>query len=261
MKTRTPLHLERPANGRRPAAQVRPDKATWYRIENHASATSVYIYDEIGMWGVTAGDFIAALADIDGSFDLHINSPGGDVFDGVAIYNAILAHPGDVTVYIDALAASAASFIAMAGTSVLIAKTGQMMIHDASGLVWGNAADMQAMASLLDKASDNIASIYADKSGVPAEQWRDAMRAETWYSADEAVTAGLADEVFAPVKGRKDAGTSNTWDLSVFNYAGREHAPAPARPAPASAAPATQTKPVPVWDVAAIRESLREAVK
>jgi hypothetical protein len=121
----------------------------------------------------------------------------------------------------------------MAGDRVKIAKTGQMMIHDASGLAWGNAEDMAAMGSLLDKASDNIAGIYADKTGKPAAQWRDAMRAETWYSADEAVAAGLADEVFAPVKGRKDAQAENAWDLSIFNYAGRANAPAPVLAPPA----------------------------
>lgn len=254
---RTPLNLQRPDNGRRPAPQVRPEQATWYRIENSAGPTSVYIYDEIGAWGVSAGDFIASLSGLD-AFDLHINSPGGDVFDGVAIYNSLLAHPGEVTGYVDGLAASAASFIAMACTTLKVAKTAQMMIHDASGLVWGNAADMQSMAALLDKASDNIAGIYADKSGIPAEQWREAMRAETWYSGDEAVAAGLADEVFVPAKARRDAPAA-TWDLSIFNFAGRDHAPAPAVQA---APPAEPTEPtVPTWPAlaAAYVSALKEA--
>jgi ATP-dependent protease ClpP protease subunit len=254
--TRTALQLDRPARGR-PEAKSRPEQASWYRIENHAAATSVYIYDEIGMWGVSAADFVVALAEVAGAFDLHINSPGGDVFDGVAIYNAILGHSGEVTGYIDGLAASAASFIAMACDTVKIAKTGQMMIHDASGLAWGNAADMSAMASLLDKASDNIAGIYADKSGRPAAEWRDAMRAETWYSADEAVAAGLADEVFTPVKTRKDAAAENAWDLSIFNYAGRDNAPAPQTPPAAAPEVAPVDEPAFAWDSAQVLSALR----
>lgn len=159
------------------------------------------VYDEIGWFGICAADVVAALGSLGGS-DVHVrvNSPGGDVFDGVAIYNALLAHPGNVTVTVEGLAASAASFIAMAGDSVTMSRASQMMIHDASGLAYGNAADMQQMAELLDKVSDMIAGIYADRAGGAVADWRDVMRAETWYAPAEAIAAGLADAM-PPKKG------------------------------------------------------------
>src|SRR5690606_8034659 len=103
-------------------------------------------------------------------------------------------HQAHVTVIVDSLAASIASVIAMAGDRVVMAKNATMMIHDGHGLSIGNAADMREMADLLDKVSDNIASVYAERAGGDVAEWRERMRAETWYSADEAVSAGLADE-------------------------------------------------------------------
>jgi len=170
----------------RPAAQGRP----WYRIANlddDSSPARVDVYDEIGgSWfsdGVTAGDFVAQLAAIPSSRELHvhINSPGGDVFDGIAIYNAIAQRQGPVTTVVDGLAASAASFIAQAGKNRVVSPGSMMMIHDASGICIGNAADMREVAELLDQVSGNLADIYAAHTGKPAPGWRDAMQAETWY--------------------------------------------------------------------------------
>lgn len=181
----------------------RPAAATsWFRMaagEGGGGATRVDIYDEIGGggWfsdGVTAVDFVKQLAAIDGDLEVHINSPGGDVFDGLAIYNALMQRTGGVTTVVDGLAASAASFIAQAGRIRVISPGAMMMIHDASGLCIGNAADMRELAELLDKVSDNIASIYAEAANNGTD-WRAAMRAETWYTADEAVAAGLAHRV------------------------------------------------------------------
>lgn len=241
--TRRLIDLQgRPA---RPKAKVGPPDSTWFRVMNHDTGTRVYIYEEIGYWGVTASDFVVALAQISGDFDLHINSPGGDVFDGVAIYNALLNHDGQVAVHIDGLAASAASFIAMAGDTIEIAKTAQMMIHDASGLAWGNAAEMKSMAELLDKASDNIAGIYADRAGGSVESWRELMRAETWYVGQEAVTAKLADQL-APSRRDKPAdepaGMEDLarWDLSMYRYPGRGAAPTPNLPATQLVEPTAQ---------------------
>lgn len=209
-------------------ASLREGRREWFRIEAKAAekAADVYIYDEIGYWGVSANDFAVQLAALDVStINLKINSPGGEVFDGVAIYNAIKNHPATVNVSVDGLAASAASFIAMAGDTVKMARGSQMMIHDALAICIGNAADMIETAGLLDKISETIASLYAEKAGGTITSWRDAMRAETWYTADEAVAAGLADEAVQPVTDPKAA--TNQWDLSIFNYAGRDHAPAP----------------------------------
>ena len=169
----------------------------WYSITNVSqSETEVFIYDEIGLWGITAGDFVNELRDIKAdTITLRINSPGGDVFDGIAIYNACKRHRATINVFIDGIAASAASFIAMAGDTVTMMPHTQMMIHEAHGLVIGPASDMRKMADILDQSSDNIASIYAERAGGTVAEWRERMRDETWLSAEEAVDLGLADGV------------------------------------------------------------------
>lgn len=196
----------------------------WWRIENKADLVQVYIYDAIGFGGVAAADFVAELANYKRqAMELHINSPGGDAFDGIAIYNALRSHDADLTVVVDALAASAGSVIAMAGDKVVMNHGSEMMIHDAHGLSVGNAADMQGMGDLLSRLSDDIAGIYAERTGNTAKEMRDLMKSETWFNAEEAVEAGLADEI-ANNNGKTKG---NSWDLSVFNYRCRGDAPAP----------------------------------
>ena len=181
---------KKPANGLSP-------QGSWYSIRNVSEQEAeIAIYDEIGYFGVTASDFVRDISAIKASsITLRINSPGGDVFDGVAIYNAIQRHKATVTAYVDGIAASAASFIAMAADRVVMSPHSQMMIHEASGLVIGNADDMRQMSDILDKSSDNIASIYAKKSGGTTEEWRARMKEETWMSDREAVELGLADAI------------------------------------------------------------------
>lgn len=186
--------------GPRPVA----DGRGWYRIQNLSGANGhveVYMYDEIGLWGITAAEFVRELSNLSAvHIDLHINSPGGDVWDGIAIYNALCNHPASVTSYVDGLAASAASFIAQAGGRVMIARNATMMIHDAEGICIGNAADMTEMADLLDRASNNIADIYAQRCSTVL-QWRKAMKNVSWYVGQEAVDSGLADETYEPEQG------------------------------------------------------------
>ena len=188
--------------------------ADWYRIENaDGERAELFIYGAIGSdWDdgdVTASQFVRDLRNITASsLDLHINSPGGLVFDGVAIYSALKNHAASVDVYVDGIAASAASFVAMAGDSVTIEKPAKMMIHDARGLVLGNASDMTEMAGLLDELSNTIAGIYADRAGGEIGTWRDRMRAESWFSASQAVEAGLADRVANDVAPESDTQTS-----------------------------------------------------
>jgi ATP-dependent protease ClpP protease subunit len=222
-----------------PRVQRLSSRTDWFRITDHMDGqpARVDLYDEIGFWGVNASDFNAQLNAIAADrIEVHVNSPGGDVFDGIAILNLLRAHPAPVDVVVDGLAASAASFIAMAGDTVTMMPNSQLMIHDASGLCLGNQQDMADMAKLLDLMSDNIASIYAGRTGTDAGQWRDAMRAETWYSADEAVRAGLADQVGVINGGKKPAPipepepVANVWNLSFYAYAGRSEAPTPAIP-------------------------------
>ncbi|MFI5524989.1 head maturation protease, ClpP-related [Streptomyces platensis] len=213
----------------RPVA-LRQGRTDWYRITNLGqSAAEVVIYDEIGYWGVTAENFMSELRGLDVSeITLRVNSPGGEIFDGIAIHNLLRSHRAQVTTYVDSLAASIASVIALAGDRVIMQPHSQMMIHDGSGLAIGNAQDMREMADLLDRQSDNIASVYAERAGGTPEEWRERMRTETWYTAAEAVAAGLADEV-AETRPRPEEGDrpADTWDLSVFRFAGRNEAPAP----------------------------------
>lgn len=184
---------------------------SWYRIRNAVDGgpVQVHIYDEIGYVGVTAQQF---LADIEGleQFELHLNTPGGEVYDGIAIYEALKAR-GGVPIVVDSLAASIGSVIAMAGDPLVMAKNSSLMIHDGFSMACGNAADMRKMADLLDMASDTIADIYAEKSGKPADHWRGLMRAETWFKAQQAVDAGLADQV-------KGQDQQATWNLADFGY-------------------------------------------
>ena len=187
------------------------------------------LYGEIG-WEVRASEFVPAIdAVTDSHIDLHISSPGGDVFEALTIMNALKEHPATKTVYIDGLAASAASFIAVGiGGEVIMRPGAEMMIHNAQGGAWGDMNDMHAIIERLESASATIADIYAAKTGTDAAQWRAAMDAETWFSADEALAAGLVDKVEAAGEGvdnRKLAGVSNT--VRGGRYRRREDAPAP----------------------------------
>lgn len=225
-----------PKSGGRPLRSTRRmsnlQRASWYTIKNQAEDAKgplqVYIFDEIGFWGVSASDFIGDLTHAgDGDVEMHINSPGGDIFDGIAIFNLLKSRSGLVSVVVDGLAASAASFIAQAASpnQLFMAPHSQMMIHDGFAMAIGNAADMRETAALLDKASDNIASIYAERSGRDQAYWRERMRDESWYDAQEAVDAGLADAVKGQVEG-----ANNTWNLQIYNHfrplsASNNHAP------------------------------------
>jgi ATP-dependent protease ClpP protease subunit len=165
-------------------------------VRASSGVTELWIYDEIGVWGVGAQAFVNDLkAAAGGPVHLHLNSPGGEVFDGIAIYEAIRSHPAPVTVYVEGLAASAASMIAMAGTEVVMTSTSMFMLHDALTMTYGNEAEHLASAALLGKVSDQLAAIYAARAGGTAAAWREVMRTEVWYSASEAVAAGLADRV------------------------------------------------------------------
>lgn len=212
------MHGARPLRSTRRLQNLAGMLPRWWKIENKAAANGpalVSIYDEIGLYGVSAGDFLAEMREIQGDIELHLNSPGGDVFDGIAIFNQLkqAQKRGTVHVVVDGLAASAASFIAQAASPdhLEMAPHSQMMIHDGFAMAIGNAADMRELAGQLDKASDNIASIYASRTGKPAAYWRDMMRNETWLSDSEAVAVGLADRI----QGDGDTEPAG-WDLSVY---------------------------------------------
>ena len=211
-------HGTRPLRSVRRLANLTSGLPKWYSITNSAAGgpALVSIYDEIGFYGVPAAAFLDDLHQVPGDIELHLNSPGGDIYEGLAIYNGLLQarKRGDVRVIVDGLAASAASFIAMAASPgrLEIGQRARMMIHDGFCMAIGNAADMRELADQLDAESDNIAAIYADRTGKPVAYWREKMRAETWYTDEQAVAEGLADKVHG-----RDDDPSSQWDLSVFS--------------------------------------------
>lgn len=213
------------ARTKRPLNRLKNGTTDWFRIQAKADETpALYIYDEIGYFGDSAKALTDALQEVDSDkLDVHLNSPGGDIFDGLAIYQALKSHKAEVTVFVDGLAASIASVIAQAGDRVVMAPKASMMIHDGWTMSVGNAADMRKIADLLDKQSEIIASVYADRTGQPADFWRAQMLIDTWYNAEEALAAGLVDEIEGQEKKVDDP-----FDLTVYAHAGRENAPAPA---------------------------------
>lgn len=180
----------------------------WYSIRNADDAVSavVLLDGEIG-WDVTSSAFGKELRAITAPhIDLHINSPGGSVWDGYAIYNALATHPATVTAHILGVAASAASFIAMSAEKVVAYRPSEMMIHDAAGYVdvWmmANPADLgrvidelSELKASLELTSDEIAGIYARRAGGTVAEWRTRMTATTWYTPDSALAAGLVDSI------------------------------------------------------------------
>lgn len=244
------------------------------RSARNASGPELSIYDEIGFWGITASDVARDLAAFTGQrVTVRVNSPGGEVFDGIAIYNLLRGHVGGVDVVVDGLAASAASFIAMAGESITMRPHSRMMIHDAIGICLGNAQAMLETATLLDDLSENIAGIYAERAAGKAsaagdgeepdeaavaaagdvKAWRKRMKAETWLSPEQALDLGLVDVAGDPPGDELDADGEDDdetpmdrWKNSIAYQAAkntRDRAgappPAPVKPArPAAARPA-----------------------
>ena len=194
-RPRTPLP-EMGADIARPSPR-RPSAKSPVRVMNaSAEDAELYIYGEIGPWGVTAQDVLRALQGLTSPvLHVHINSPGGDVFDGIAIYNALLRYQGQVLTYVDGVAASAASIIALAGERVLMAEGSLAMIHCAWGFCVGNAREMRRVGDLLDKVDAQLASIYARRMDIAPDEAMALMEAETWLDATAAVAQGFADTI------------------------------------------------------------------
>lgn len=193
---------------------------TWYTIENlkkddDGDYDEVNVFDEIGAFGVSARDFAESMKSIpqDRRIIVGINSPGGSVFDGLAIYNLLNQRKSHVTTRVDGLAASIASVIAMAGSKVVMPENAMMMIHDPTGVVIGDSEDMRKMGETLDKIRDQIASVYIKKTGKEAADIKKTMADETWFTANEAKEYGLCDCVQDAVN------INNTFDLRLFRNA------------------------------------------
>lgn len=175
----------------------------WFRMQAKEDQTAdIYIYDEIGGWGISARRFTEDLLSLGNlsHINLHIHSPGGEVFDGIAIYNQLKNHSATITVYIDGLAASMASVIAMVGDTVIMPKNAMMMIHKPWGVSWGDANDMREYADLLDKLENVLIPAYVAKTGKTTEEITAMLEQETWLDGDECVEHGFADKVIEPVK-------------------------------------------------------------
>ena len=170
---------------------------TWYNMTAAEGETSaeISIYDAIGSFDVNAKQFVDELKEINAdTINLRINSPGGSVIDGNAMFNALQRHPAKVITHIDGLAASMASVIAMAGDEVHMADNALLMIHNPWTFSMGDADELRADADLLDKMSASILSAYG-RSQYEAEEIKDLMDAETWFTAQEAFDAGLVDHI------------------------------------------------------------------
>lgn len=191
----------------------------WFKLCNAVETddeAEVLIYDEIGMWGVTAKDFVDELkASGAKKFHVRINSPGGDVFAGITIYNYLRSLKSNVRITVDGLAASIASVVAMAGQTVTMADNAMMMIHNPWGVVVGNSKDARELADVLDKLRDQIVKAYA-RTGQTAADIKTWMDEEKWMDAAQAVDLGFADEVDAGIEAQ---------NFAAFNLTKFKHAP------------------------------------
>ena len=212
----------------------------WYSVQNRAeggTVAEIEIYDDIIPFaGVNAADFrsqLQALGDDVETIDLHIHSRGGSVWEAVAIMNTLRQHKARVVTTVDSIAASSAGFIAVGASDELImSENAELMAHLPWAMAVGSAEDMRKAAESLDRTAKNIVSIFAERTGGTTDEWMQILTDETWWSAQEAVDAGIADRVLKAPKRRAQAkaGAKNSFDLSIFNHAGRDHAPAPRVP-------------------------------
>jgi ATP-dependent protease ClpP protease subunit len=216
---------------------------SWYNIRDAADGDAeILIYDEIGAFGITAKQFADDLKGVGKAarITLRINSPGGSVFDGLAIHNSLKRLSARKTVWIDGIAASIASVIAMAGDEIVMPENTMMMIHDPAGMVVGTAPEMRAMAEALDRIKGGLVSAYRDRTGKPEADIERLMAAETWLTANDAVAAGFADRVDKPIR------ATARFDLSRFRNAPAALADEPLKEEPMpDAAPAPDPTPTP----------------
>jgi ATP-dependent Clp protease, protease subunit len=201
--------------------------------DKEAEEAEVFVYGDIGGWwdGVSAEEFAKEIAGLDvKTLNVRLNSPGGLVFDGVAIYNALARHSAQVVVHVEGIAASIASVIAMAGDEIRIAEGSRFMIHDPWTIVLGSADDLRAEADVLEGLKSDLIDIYAARTEQSREDLSDWMTVETWLSAREAVDKGFADSMTPAKKKEKKDAHARSAVLRHFRNAPKElieidHAP------------------------------------
>lgn len=196
---------------------ARPENSTVpsIRLEVKDEEAHIYVYDVIdSYWGASAKDLVKALADAgDKKVHMHVNSPGGDVFEGRAMAAAMAAHATAITCHVDGICASAATYLPLAASDVSMTDGGLFMVHNSWTFAMGNKAELRQTADLLDKIDGTIRDSYAAKCKCTAKQATEWMDAETWFTADEAKTAGFIDKV-EPSTQKRD--TKDQWDLSAY---------------------------------------------
>lgn len=169
-----------------------------FEFKNELESATLYIFDNIGSsyWQISAKDIEEELKNANNKpLNIHINSNGGEVFEGFTIYNLIKGYGGQTTVYVDGLAASIASVIALAGDKVIMNKASMLMIHNASGGCYGNAEEMKKVVEALEKINSVIKDIYVAKTGLSIEKLTELMDNETFMTPSECLEYGFCDEV------------------------------------------------------------------
>ncbi|EEP91810.1 ClpP-like prohead protease/major capsid protein fusion protein [Yersinia kristensenii] len=226
-------------------------------------SADIYIYEEIGYWGVTARQFassLKALGDID-HINLRIHSPGGDVFEGIAIYNLLNSHPASKTVYIDGLAASMASVIAMVGNPVIMPENAMMMIHKPWGITGGDANDMRDYADLLDKVEGVLIPSYAKKTGKTPEELAVMLGEETWLTAQECVEHGFADQLLPSMQAMARINSKRIEEFDSMPASLKNMIITPKATVTQPVAPTNPIAPAATLDDNAIRAQERESQK
>ena len=182
-----------------------------YDIRNESKDVDIYIYDEIGSHDVNAKSFIEELKKYKGKpLNIHINSLGGEVFDGMAIANAIKQHQGETRSYVEGIAASIATIVVLAADKVYMSENSLFMIHNAWGGSMGEANDLRKQADVLEKISNEIANTYVKKTNLPVDRVKEMMQEETWLNAEEAKEIGFVDEITEAIK------VAAKYDVSEF---------------------------------------------
>ena len=203
----------------RPTARAAPTTPRWSLVASADGAPAhLYLYDHIGWPGIEARDVVEQVrAHARRPLHVHLNSPGGDVFDGLAIFNTLQQHSAPVDIRVEGLAASIASLIAMSGSSLRMARASLFMVHEPHALVIGRSHEMRAMATVLDKASSVMAEIYA-KRGANRDTVRAWMHEEKWFKPDEALDAGLIDAIDDDPIPAEALAARAAFDLSGFRH-------------------------------------------
>jgi ATP-dependent Clp protease protease subunit len=212
--TRTPIKIptsQRPS-GQKQRLFARATGAC-FDVKAFGNTTTLELYDEIGTYGISAKAFSEKLKAATGDLVVKINSPGGDVFDGIAIHNDIVGYQGKVTTQVIGLAASAASIIAMAGDTIEIGANAFIMAHNSWGLTIGNQHDHTEMASLLAQIDQALAETYASRTGLDIAEIAAMMDAETWFSGADAVANGFADKLLGTTEAKA------RYDLGLYAHA------------------------------------------